>query len=313
MFRRTDLPAQLAGAPRPPMQPDPNLEQPPAPGALWAKITGQAAATNRYAWTEIDESDTAAFDTGLSSGFAQTGASTVGDLPAYEINGLTTVPTGTRVRLYPAGDLRYYVFQYAPPGGSSSSSVGDLIGPDQAQTGQIAQFIDPSGRFVGATAGITYSEIRTGIGSQARLAMLDPYCARLAPGAATQRPTLLTLAATFPRGISGFTTSFGGTVYGYTGHFMTGTTASSVSSLGYTDATGAVVLMFVGYSINGASGRHEIYESGGAIRDVTVNVQNWMAHYTSTGTAGITGTCTVKVGGVDKTLTFTEGIITGLA
>lgn len=91
------------------------------PGPLWAKVTGQAAGTNRYAWEQIDDGDTAAFDVGLSAEFAATGTSAVEGAPAYEINGLTTVPTGTRVRLHPAGDLTYYVFEYAPPGGSVSA------------------------------------------------------------------------------------------------------------------------------------------------------------------------------------------------
>lgn len=119
------------------------------PGSFWVKITGQAAGTNRYAWTQIDDGDTAAFDTGLSDDFAATGTSAADGAPAYEINGRTDVPTGSRVRVWPAGDLTFYAFSLAGgvPGGSSS--VGDVIGPDTAQTGQLVFFTDPSGRFVG--------------------------------------------------------------------------------------------------------------------------------------------------------------------
>lgn len=99
------------------------------PGAFWAKITGRASGTSRYAWTQVDEGDTAAFDAGLADGFAATGTSAAEGAPAYEINGVTGVPTGSRVLLYPAGDLTYYVFAYGGSSrGAATPSGADLSG-----------------------------------------------------------------------------------------------------------------------------------------------------------------------------------------
>jgi hypothetical protein len=94
------------------------------PGAFWAKITGNASGTNRYAWTQIDTGDTAAFDVGLSEEFAATGTSSADGAPAYEVNGRTDVATGTRVLLYPMGDLTYYGF--AAPATSGGITVQDI-------------------------------------------------------------------------------------------------------------------------------------------------------------------------------------------
>lgn len=100
----------------------------PQPGALWAKITGQATGTNRYAWTQIDDGDTAAFDTGLADSFAATGTSAATGAPAYEINGRTGVAVGTRVLLYPAGDLTFYVFASPVTGTGAAASGADSCG-----------------------------------------------------------------------------------------------------------------------------------------------------------------------------------------
>lgn len=121
----TPWPAMMP--PRPPGS-LPDEAQPPYSGPFWAKITGQAASTNRYAFEAIDESDTTAFNVGLSAGFAQTGTSAVGGSPAYEVNGVTNVPNGTRVKLWPAGDLTYYTFEYAPASSSSVAAAAQSTG-----------------------------------------------------------------------------------------------------------------------------------------------------------------------------------------
>jgi hypothetical protein len=62
------------------------------------------------------------------------------------------------------------------------------------------------------------------------------------------------------------------------------------------------------------SGYSGLYaDSNGVIHIGTTGYVNAVGGYKVNGTAGITGTCTVKVTGVDKTLTITNGIITGLA
>jgi hypothetical protein len=54
-------------------------------------------------------------------------------------------------------------------------------------------------------------------------------------------------------------------------------------------------------------------DSTGVIHIGTTGYVNAVGGFKDNGTAGIDGTCTVKVGGVDKTLTFSGGLITGLA
>lgn len=108
--------------------PPSTVEAAAQPGPLWVKITGQAAGTNRYAWEQIDEGDTAAFDVGLAGEFAATGTSAADGAPTYEINGNTAVPVGRRVRIWPAGDQTYYVFEYTAGAGSGPSTGPAAVG-----------------------------------------------------------------------------------------------------------------------------------------------------------------------------------------
>jgi hypothetical protein len=80
------------------------------PHPFWAKITGRASGTSRYSWVEVDEGDVDTFDATLSEDFAATGTSAEDGGPAYEINSATDVPTGTRVKMWPAGDGSYHLF-----------------------------------------------------------------------------------------------------------------------------------------------------------------------------------------------------------
>lgn len=106
------------------------------PGAFWAKITGNAAGTNRYSWEQIDTGDTAAFDVGLADGFAATGTTAATGACAYEVNGRTDIATDTRVLLYPAGDLTYYLFAAPATGGGSAtvSFASSYLASDYAIT-----------------------------------------------------------------------------------------------------------------------------------------------------------------------------------
>jgi hypothetical protein len=83
------------------------------PTAFWAKITGRADGESRYSWVEIDEGDVDSFDATLAEDFAAEGTSEETGGPAYEVNGNEGVPTGTRVKMWPAGDLSYYLFEYS--------------------------------------------------------------------------------------------------------------------------------------------------------------------------------------------------------
>lgn len=99
----------------------------------WARITGQAAGTNRYAHEQVNEGDYPGFAGALADSFGTAGTSDAAGYPAYEINGRTDVPTdGTAVvRVYPSGDLTYVTFQYgeaAAGGDCDSDDCDDLVG-----------------------------------------------------------------------------------------------------------------------------------------------------------------------------------------
>lgn len=78
------------------------------PRPVWGRITGVAAATNRYSWTQVNESDSTFPD--LGSGFAGSGTTDVGQWPAYEVNGTTTVAVGTKVYLWPSPSGQFWMF-----------------------------------------------------------------------------------------------------------------------------------------------------------------------------------------------------------
>lgn len=122
--RRTPTPKLAAAALEGMTAPGSATPAGPTTPSVWALITGQATGTNRYAWAQVNDGDTPGLGEGgvtffranLADDFAATGGSGESEMPAYEINGRTDVPTdGTvRVRLWPAGDGTYYVFRYVP-------------------------------------------------------------------------------------------------------------------------------------------------------------------------------------------------------
>lgn len=114
------------------------------PSPFWAKITGNAAGTNLYSWEQVDEGDVPTFDALLADEFTGTGDSTSAGAPAYEVNGRTDVPTGTRVRLWPAGDLSYWLFAAPDVGGGS----GDVVGPSSSTDDAIALFDGTTGKLL---------------------------------------------------------------------------------------------------------------------------------------------------------------------
>lgn len=182
--RRTP-PPQLAEAAREPLALPPGVGAAAQPGPLWVKITGSASGTNRYAWTQVDEGDTAAFDTGLDEDFSATGTSGTDGAPAYEINGRTDVPTGTRVHLWPAGDLTYYTFQYVgggvgggtyPPGACTGLDWLALLRPSDCLT--LAVTIDGEEQTLtlawDADAGVYTSDVLLAICDVDYTVSLDP-------------------------------------------------------------------------------------------------------------------------------------------
>lgn len=77
-----------------------------------ARITNHATG-NAYGFLRLDESEPGTFPD-LESEQPESGNGT--DLAAYELTGLTTVPTNTKVMLYPLGFAPGYVFTATPCG-----------------------------------------------------------------------------------------------------------------------------------------------------------------------------------------------------
>ena len=100
----------------------------------WARITGRASGTNRYAHEQVDDGDAPDFAGNLGAAFGVAGTSDATGYPAYEVNGRTDVPTdgSAVVRVYPSGDLSYLTFQYgeaAPPATDcDADACDDLVG-----------------------------------------------------------------------------------------------------------------------------------------------------------------------------------------
>lgn len=89
---------------------------------IWIKITGSSGV--RYSWSQVDETDVAAFDTAnLDSEFSLSGTTTATGWPAYEVNGSTSVPTGTKVLAYPSVSGDSWVFEYSAGSGVTVEEV----------------------------------------------------------------------------------------------------------------------------------------------------------------------------------------------
>lgn len=94
-----------------------------APRGYWILITGQAAGTNRYAWSQVNDADTG-FGTSLGAGFAMSGTSATTGWPAYEINGRQDVPADSTVRVlaFPSAAGTYWIFEYEGTAGGSGTA-----------------------------------------------------------------------------------------------------------------------------------------------------------------------------------------------
>lgn len=118
------------------------------PRPVWGKITGQAAGTNRYAWSQVSEVDEPTFPV-FAGGFGLSGTSAVGGTPAYEIGGRQDVPLNTVVRLDLSPSAEYWTFSYQPPNtagitveevdGSPSYTSVSTLRFDQADGFQLSQ------------------------------------------------------------------------------------------------------------------------------------------------------------------------------
>jgi hypothetical protein len=91
----------------------------PRPRPLWAQIDG---GTNPYAWTEADENQPPTFPELNAPGWVALSGTTDQDasgnyvgLPAYEVNGRSDVPPGTKVKIWLAPSQTYYLFSLDSP------------------------------------------------------------------------------------------------------------------------------------------------------------------------------------------------------
>lgn len=86
---------------------------------IWGRISGSPTGS-AYPWSQIDENDTAFADyTAAGMGLSGTAAGR----PAREVNGVTTVATGTKVQMWLAPSGEYYLFD----GGGSSLPLGGYL------------------------------------------------------------------------------------------------------------------------------------------------------------------------------------------
>lgn len=261
---------------------------------------------------------------------------------------LVSADSGPAYLLVPpdaTGTALRYVLLGAPPdgaGGSSGVGLADLFGPESARTGQLALFSDPSGRFVAPATTLTYQDFTNPVGGlgtntqqRAMLCMTmagdtsDPY-PRNAPNAASRGAQWQVVTFALRDAINPTSGRVPGTANPSSLHTSANQfilsravgsqTETVISNSVYRQtahrADGGVCFILDEYTF--ADVGTAFYESmwydstaGDACRWVTYRI--WQKHYADDGTPGISGSCTVKVGGVDKTLTFQDGIITGLA
>lgn len=100
----------------------------------WIRITGQAAGTNRYAWSQADDTDVVSDPPfpEVTGDFSMSGTSAALGWPAYEVTGRTDVPTdGTAiVRATVSASGKFWTFRYDGPGsvaGECDAACGSLV------------------------------------------------------------------------------------------------------------------------------------------------------------------------------------------
>ena len=198
------------------------------PAPIWAIITGQASATNRYAWTQINDADiTGTFSANLSTYFAASGTSDEAGRCAYEINGSKSVPTGAKVLMRPGGDGSYWVFSYlgtaelpaaiipstATVNGDPATTLSQYSIENPTTGTPVNQYVVANDATGAGVPGIVQYQLPSGTGSSAGLT-------------STLTASLHTLSYTLDGETGGVTVSSNGTniVYTYTNAIITGAT-----------------------------------------------------------------------------------------
>jgi hypothetical protein len=288
-------------------------------------VVGSGAYTFSEVWTSaaapgtLAVKDAGRYGSSVNLGYDVTGAGfSVGDdVLVRQADGTG----GNTWELYPIGGS----------GGGAGITVGDygdVIGPDWAYTGAVTLFTDPSGRFIGPAPTLSCQAVTVGNGIyQGREHQLwlgggpQPYRSATYFDQKYKHAThhWRTYEGSVIGGIANFDTSTAKATLHYILLAPTTDAGSTdqVNHAFYIDGDAKATGFVQAFTLNGNSnsGRFEFTPKAAAVTVVcsVVGIEIWQAHYTSTGVAGISGSCTVKVAGVDKTLTFVEGIITGLA
>lgn len=282
---------------------------------FWALITGQQSGTNQYSFTQIDDGDPDNdFGATLSADFAASGGTTEVNGCAYEINGRTDVPANStkRFRVYPAGDLSFYVFDAGAAAGSG------IFGQDAATPGGFMVWEDDTGQWAGEAKALSYRVIATQTsisfpskGPTYNFLMTVPGSPLPTFSSVSMHTHYLQLVVSdFGRGA--------GLVFpevGASDREMAFTMSGKGSNLYQNGAylnNGNIIatreLFFLSDGTLSGFGDLRTYPEPGGSGDVVrkhLVIRNWMRHYTSAGVAGLTGT--LKAGA-----TSTEGIITNL-
>lgn len=251
--------------------------------------------------------------------------------PAFELNN-KLIDLSTPVYVFMrqkgiVGNTMAFEFEYTPA--VASSGGGDVWGPVSAYTGAVTLFTDPSGRFIGPADVMVASGFRnSGVNYRRFWIQSDPFAVSdfgRGFGGAERRPTHELMSYTGTAGfLSGTVTGFSAsTAVCQLGYFQLSgnpSTAAGVDALGlvtYFNSTGNALGGFISFTVAGNtnSGRLEFYPaaSGAHVVLSALNIDFWMPHFSSDGTAGITTSFTVKVGGVDKTASFKDGILVSVS
>ena len=219
---------------------------------------------------------------------------------------------------YVSDDVKYSVILRHRQKECPCEGGGGVLGQATSIPGEFTIWSDTTGNWITSASGVFYDD-RTLFNEYrgVRLAVKIPgdtvgiYSA--ASGLALEDPHVFLFAENITETQSGL---FGTIVSDH--HYTIGSAGRSNDKAQVTSywQNGFLVRITESFQFNNNTQTSKIYtDASGAIivRTWDSDFQNRMAHYASNGDAGITGSCTVKVGGVDKTLTFVEGIITGLA
>lgn len=96
----------------------------------WILIGAGAAGTNRYAWTQINDTDATGGFPDFNGAFSMSGGSGANDWPAYEITGREDVPPDTKVLAHISASGKFWIFKYEGEGTAGGGCAAINAGMD---------------------------------------------------------------------------------------------------------------------------------------------------------------------------------------